>query len=66
MAEWLQEPFNKLEFTEKLDAKVYIKDRTFPLVVPRIPILFEMHNEEHLRGVKLVNNCHETMACGLT
>ena len=44
-ADWLWEPFNKLEFTEKLDAKAYIKDRIFPLVVPRIPISFETDNK---------------------
>ena len=55
-ANWLREPFNKVAFTEKLDANAYIKDRTYPLVVPRVPISFDPQNQEHLREVETINN----------
>ena len=55
-ADWLREPFNKVAFTEKLDAHVYIKERTYPLVVPRVPISFDPLNQEHLREVEAINN----------
>ena len=55
-AEWLQEPFNKVAFTEKLDANAYIKERTYPLVVPRVPISFDPQIQEHLCEVETINN----------
>ena len=55
-AEWLREPFNKVAFTEKLDANAYIKERTYPLVVPRVPITFDPQIQEHLREVETINN----------
>ena len=55
-AEWLREPFNKTVFTKKLDTNAYIKDRTYPLVVPRVPISFELHNQEHLCEIETINN----------
>ena len=33
-----------------------IKERTYPLVVPRVPISFEPMNQEHLREIEVVNN----------
>ena len=62
-AEWLREPFNKVAFTKKLDANAYIKERTYPLVVPRVPISFEPHNQEHLREVKTINNLAPNTVC---
>ena len=53
---WLREPFNKVAFTEKLDANAYIKDRTYLLVVPRVPISFDPQNQEHLHEVETINN----------
>ena len=55
-ADWLREPFNKVAFTEKLDAHAYIKERMYPLVVPRVPISFDPLNQEHLREVEAINN----------
>ena len=54
-ADWLQEPFNKVAFTKKLDANAYIKDRTYPLVVARVPISFDPLKQEHLREVETIN-----------
>ena len=56
MAEWLREPTNKKEFMDKLDANMQIKERTYPLVVPRVPISFEPDNQEHLWEIEMGNN----------
>ena len=56
LAEWIRQLANKKEFTDKLDANAQIKDRTYPLVVPRVPISFEPANLEHLREIETVNN----------
>ena len=47
-AKWLREPFNKHAFTGNLDTNVYIKERTYPIVVPRVPITFDPAVQEHL------------------
>ena len=56
IAKWLREPANKKEFIAKLDANAQIKERTYPLVVPRVPISFEPTDQEHLRELETVNN----------
>lgn len=55
-ADWLQEPINELDFTSKLDASAYIKDRVYPIVVPRIPLLFDLSNQEHLCEIESAND----------
>ena len=55
-ADRLREPFTKVVFTKKLDANAYIKERTYLLVVPRVPISFDPQNQEHLSEVETINN----------
>ena len=56
VADWLHEPTNKKEFMDKLDTNTQIKERTYPLVVPRVLISFEPTNQEHLWEMEMVNN----------
>ena len=62
-ADWLREPFNKHAFTGNLDANAFIKERTYPIVVPRVPITFEPANQDHLRKVEGVNNLAPNTIC---
>jgi hypothetical protein len=55
-ADWLREPFNKHAFTSELDTNAHIKDRAFPILVPRVPLTFDPSNQEHLREVEGANN----------
>ena len=55
-ADWLWEPFNKVAFTKKLDTNAYIKERTYQLVVLRVPISFDLLKQKHLHEVKMINN----------
>lgn len=54
-ADWLQDPANEIDFTSKLDDMAYIKDRAYPIVVPRIPLTFDPSNQEHLREIESAN-----------
>ena len=62
-ADWLREPFNKHAFTGNLDTNVYIKERTYPIVVPRVPITFDPLNQDHLREVEGANNLAPNTVC---
>ena len=53
---WLRESTNELSFINKLDANAYIKDREYPILVPRVPLTFDPANQEHLREVESMNN----------
>ena len=56
IADWLCEPFNKIEFTNKFEGNVQIKDRAYPLLVPRIPLTFDPSNPEHIHEIEEANN----------
>ncbi|KAF8262949.1 hypothetical protein EI94DRAFT_1599952 [Lactarius quietus] len=53
---WLRDPINEAAFTCKLEANAYIKDRAYPILIPRVPLSFDPDNQEHLREVKSIND----------
>jgi hypothetical protein len=53
---WLCEPTNETAFINKMGTSTHIKDRNFPILVPRVPLSFDPNNQEHLREVETVNN----------
>lgn len=55
-AEWLRISTNEMEFLNKLDTNALIKDKTYPIVIPKVPLTFEPTNEEHLREVESMND----------
>jgi hypothetical protein len=55
-AVWFQDPANEFAFTSKLDANACIRDRAYPILVPRVPLTFDPSNQEHLREVEGMNN----------
>ena len=63
VAEWLWEPFNKHTFTDNLDTNMYIKERTYPIVVLRVLITFDPTIQEHLQEVEAANNLAPNTVC---
>ncbi len=55
-ADWLRDPMNEFTFIHELDLNANIKDRVYPILVPRIPISFDPSNQDHLREVESTNN----------
>ena len=55
-AEWLHDSTNELSFTSKLEANAFIRDREFPILVPRVPLTFDPANQDHLREAECMNN----------
>jgi hypothetical protein len=53
---WLREPTNETAFINKMGMSTHIKDRNFPILVPRVPLSFDPTNQEHLHKVESVNN----------
>jgi hypothetical protein len=45
-----------VSFIGKLDTNAYIKDREYPILVPRVPLTFNPANQEHLHKVESMNN----------
>jgi hypothetical protein len=54
-ADWLREPQNEVAFTKAFSEGSHIRDRTYSLVVPRVPITFEPKEDKHLREIEEVN-----------
>jgi hypothetical protein len=55
-AAWLREPANEEMFLRRMDTDASIKDRSFPILVPRVPLSFDPNNQDHLREVESVND----------
>jgi hypothetical protein len=54
-ADWLRKPEVATAFTKKFDPDTAIRDRTHPIMVPRIPLTFDPGNPAHLREVEETN-----------
>ncbi len=55
-ADWLRDPINELAFTSKLDDNAYIRDRVYPILVPRVPLTLDPNSQEHLREIESMND----------
>jgi len=58
-ASWIREPLNKVEFSSGFSMESHIRARTFNLIVPRIPVIFDLSEEKHLHEVE-ETNCLDT------
>jgi len=58
-ASWIRELLNKVEFSSGFSAESHIRARTFNLIVPRIPVIFDPSKEKHICEVK-ETNCLDT------
>ena len=48
-AEWFRQPHIELTILPKIDESATVKERSFQVLVPRVPTTFEPDKEEHLR-----------------
>jgi hypothetical protein len=55
-ASWLRIPEHEIAFTDIFSKGSHIRERTFNLIVPRVPIIFEPGNKSHLRELEEANN----------
>jgi len=61
VAKWIREPGNKETFVNGFSAKVHIRERSFNLIVPRVPITFKPSEGKHLQEIEEVNNLNKNM-----
>ena len=54
-ADWLRTPVNEAAFTRRFDSDATIRDRVHPIMVPRVPIIFDPGNPAHLREIEETN-----------
>jgi hypothetical protein len=54
-AEWLKDPGVEIAFTDAFSKDSHIRERTYELVVPRVPLTFDPKEDEHLREVEETN-----------
>jgi hypothetical protein len=55
-AEWFRQPQVGLTLLPKVDKDASVKDRSYQILVPRVPIVFNLEDEEHLREAEEGNN----------
>lgn len=55
-ADWLRDPLVETKFTELFAKDSYFIDRTYSVIVPRTPIIFEPADATHLREVEEAND----------
>jgi hypothetical protein len=53
--EWIKDTQNKMAFTNAFLKGSHIRERTYNLVVPRVPVTFDPTEDKHLREVEEVN-----------
>ncbi|KAH9957672.1 hypothetical protein BC827DRAFT_1087022, partial [Russula dissimulans] len=56
---WIREIENELVFMAEFLKDSQIRDRTYNLVVPRVPITFEPSNKAHLHEIEEANGLHK-------
>ena len=53
---WISSVFTRMEFTEKFSADSQVRQRSYNLIVPQVPIIFDPSNVNHLRELEEANN----------
>ncbi len=62
-ASWLRILEHKIAFTESFSKGSHIRQQTYNLIVPRVPIIFEPANKSHLRELEEANNLTNYAIC---
>ncbi|KAF8266305.1 hypothetical protein EI94DRAFT_1503435, partial [Lactarius quietus] len=62
-AEWFSQTEIELTVLRKFDSTAILKDRTYQILVPRIPVTFELTKEESLCELEELNNLHGMAIC---
>ena len=58
VAEWFRQPHIELTILPKIDETAMIKERSFQVLVPRVPTTFDTSKEDYLREIEEQNNIH--------
>ncbi|KAG0692217.1 hypothetical protein DFH29DRAFT_1009072 [Suillus ampliporus] len=59
-AQWARAPANHQTIIEALGLQAQIKNRTFPIIVPFLPISSPIDNREWINEVEMKTKCHQT------
>jgi len=62
-ANWLRQLEHKMAFTEGFSKGSHIRERTYNLIAPRVPITFEPENRTHHREIEEVNGLKDYVIC---
>ncbi|KAH9056541.1 hypothetical protein EDB87DRAFT_1543635, partial [Lactarius vividus] len=54
-ADWIRVPENEANFTRGFNPNTCIRDCVHPLMIPRIPITFDLDNLQHLHKIEEIN-----------
>ena len=57
-AEWFRQPEVELRLLPKIDSMAQVKERSFQIIVPRVPVTFDTAKEEQLREIEEQNNLY--------
>lgn len=63
IAEWFKQPEILSSILPKIDKTVMLKNRTFQILVPRVPVTFEPNNEDSLRELEEQNRMKDGILC---
>ena len=55
-ATWVRDPIRKLILTESLGGNIQVKDRTYSLLIPFVPIATRIDDQAILRNIERTNN----------
>lgn len=59
MANWLQDPENKMLVISTLDLGASIRPRQHVILVPKIPLMLDSNNDAHIREIEEANQLKE-------
>ena len=62
-ANWVRQPDNEIAFMEAFLKGSHIREQTFNLIMPRVPIVFKPDNTAHIREIEEVNGLREHTIC---
>jgi len=58
-ASWLRQTEHEMAFMEGFSKGLHIRERSYNLILPRVPIVFEPENRSHLREIEEANNLRD-------
>ena len=63
VAEWFKQPEILSSILPKIDSSATLKNRTYQILVPRVPVTFETNSEESLRELEEQNGMKDGVLC---
>ena len=59
---WISSAIIRMEFTEKFSADSQVRQHSYNLIVPRVPVIFDPNDVNHLRELEEANNLSATIS----